>query len=112
MDQKIKNFLTKYKVPPKPNRFETREGTTITPHTARRIRYRDILKEDNYDAIVEEAWNRGIVLESKDGYQSIQGKIKKMEELNRDVIGWSANSFTPTIGYHRFKIKPPPKSKK
>lgn len=52
-----------------------------------------------------EAINRGIIIGDKEGYQSIQKKIQAMEEQDKSVRGWSANSFTPTIGYDKFIIQ-------
>ena len=69
-----------------PNRYQRREGYTLTPLMAGKIQYGKMLKKDNMDAVREELTARSLSYDIRTGWKEMINLLKKHEnETNQNA---------------------------
>ena len=100
IEKKVDRMKAGYSKVNLPNRFERREGYTLTPLMQGKIQYGKMRKKENMDAVREELRMRSVDFESDTGWK----EMIKLLKANEKNINANAHDkyFSPLTDYAKF----------
>ena len=101
INRKVDKVKATYFNTPAPNRFQRREGYTLTPLMEGKIQYGKMKKKDNMDAVRDELRVRCISFDSSTGWKEMIKLLKEHERKTNNTV--HDKYFRPLTEYDNFR---------